>query len=86
METELWPNMIHICAKKGVKVAIVNGRLSDRSYEKYKKWNWVVEPMLKDIDLFITKNESDANTFITLSSDLDKINVTGILTLHEHQL
>ena len=32
METELWPNMIHICAKKGVKVAIVNGRLSDRSY------------------------------------------------------
>ena len=86
METELWPNMIHICAKKGVKVAIVNGRLSDRSYEKYKKWNWVVEPMLKDIDLFITQNESDANNFISLSADVDKIHVIGNLKFDVNQL
>ena len=86
METELWPNMIHICAKKGVKVAIVNGRLSDRSYEKYKKWNWVVAPMLKDIDLFITQNESDANNFISLSADVDKIHVIGNLKFDVNQL
>lgn len=86
METELWPNMIHICAKLGVKVALVNGRLSDRSYKKYKKWTWLVTPMLKNIDIFITQTESDAKNFIALDADPNMIHVVGNLKFDVSQL
>lgn len=86
METELWPNMIHICSKRGVKVAVVNGRLSDRSYKKYKKWTWLVTPMLKNIDIFITQTESDAKNFITLDADPNKVHVVGNLKFDVSQL
>ena len=86
METELWPNMIHICAKREVKVAVVNGRLSDRSYKKYRKWNWVVAPMLKKIDIFITQNESDAKNFIALGADSNKVEAVGNLKFDASQL
>lgn len=86
METELWPNMVHICAKKGVKVAVVNGRLSDRSYDKYKKWTWLVAPMLKSIDIFITQTESDAKNFIALDADPNKVHIVGNLKFDISQL
>ena len=42
--------------------------------------------MLKDIDLFITQNESDANNFISLSADVDKVHVIGNLKFDVNQL
>ena len=86
METELWPNMVHICAKQEVKVAVVSGRLSERSYKKYRKWSWLVAPMLKNIDIFITQTESDAKNFIALGADPNKVHAVGNLKFDVSQL
>src|SRR5438270_2649708 len=39
-ETELWPNLLHVAKKRGVAVAIVNARISDRSFPRYRRFRW----------------------------------------------
>src|ERR1700676_3309498 len=36
METEIWPNLLRICRKRGVKTVVINGRISSRSYPRYR--------------------------------------------------
>ena len=48
METELWPNHIHQCAKRGVPVALANARLSERSAKGYGRFPKLTQPMLAE--------------------------------------
>lgn len=49
METELWPNHIHQCAKRGIPVALANGRLSERSARGYGRFRKLTAPMLAEM-------------------------------------
>lgn len=49
METELWPNHIHQCAKRGIPVALANGRLSERSAKGYGRFSKLTAPMLAEM-------------------------------------
>ncbi len=46
IELELWPNWIACAKRSGCRVAIVNGRLSERSFRGYQRWRWFVDPCL----------------------------------------
>jgi len=77
METEIWPNLIRLAKKRGVPVVIVNGRISDRSFEKYKRFRFMFIETLKVIDLFCMQTKEAADRIISLGGQKDRVKVTG---------
>ncbi len=78
LETEIWPNILATCKKKGIFTALVNARLSEKSKEKYSNFNLLVSEALSNIDLLIAQYDSDAERFKELNNSL-KIHVCGNL-------
>ncbi|WP_460926493.1 lipid IV(A) 3-deoxy-D-manno-octulosonic acid transferase [Pseudomonas sp. MC6] len=77
METELWPNHIHQCAKRGIPVALANGRLSERSARGYGRFSKLTEPMLAEMSLFAVQTETEAQRFRDLGARAETVEVTG---------
>lgn len=76
-ELELWPNLIRFARASGARVAIVNGRLSERSFRGYSRWKRLIEPTLHRIDLVAAQNEDYAQRFRRLGAAPDLVCVTG---------
>ena len=79
METEIWPNLLRECRRRGVKTAIVNGRLSQRSYPRYRLVRGFMRPVLDGIDAFCVQSEESARRFIDLGANPGRVTVTGSL-------
>ena len=79
METEIWPNLLRECRKRGVKTAIVNGRLSQRSYPRYRLVRGFMRTVLDDVDSFCVQSEESARRFIDLGANPGRVTVTGSL-------
>lgn len=77
METELWPNHIHQCAKRGIPVALANGRLSERSARGYGRFSKLTAPMLAEMSLFAVQTEAEAQRFRDLGARPQTVEVTG---------
>ena len=77
METEIWPTFIHEAKLTEAKIAIVNGRLSQRSSWRYSKVRGFVARVLADIDLALMQSEDDAHAIQGLGMDATKIRETG---------
>ncbi|WP_192563271.1 lipid IV(A) 3-deoxy-D-manno-octulosonic acid transferase [Pseudomonas gozinkensis] len=77
METELWPNHIHQCAKRGIPVALANGRLSERSAKGYGRFSKLTAPMLAEMSLFAVQTEAEAQRFRDLGARPETVEVTG---------
>ncbi|WP_236195599.1 lipid IV(A) 3-deoxy-D-manno-octulosonic acid transferase [Pseudomonas glycinae] len=77
METELWPNHIHQCAKRGIPVALANGRLSERSAKGYGRFSKLTAPMLAKMSLFAVQTEAEAQRFRDLGARPETVEVTG---------
>lgn len=78
-ELELWPNLIRQARLAGAKVAIVNGRLSDRSYRGYRRLARWVKPVLREVDLVAAQTEQYAERFAAIGARPDALHVTGSL-------
>ena len=63
LETEIWPNLIEVCKKRGIFVSLVNARLSEKSKLNYQWLKLLISPALEKLDLVIAQYESDANRF-----------------------
>ena len=79
METEIWPRFIREAKKNGAKIAIVNGRLSERSASRYRLIRSFISKVLTNIDLALMQGNSDANRLISLGLKSSKTHVTGNL-------
>ncbi len=79
METEIWPRFIREAKQNGAKVAIVNGRLSERSSSRYALIRPFISRVLADIDLALMQGTSDANRLISLGVKSSRVPVTGNL-------
>jgi 3-deoxy-D-manno-octulosonic-acid transferase len=79
METEIWPNLLRECRKRGVKTAIVNGRLSQRSYPRYRLVRGFIARVLDNVDSFCVQSEESARRFIDLGANPGRVTVTGSL-------
>ncbi|MDX9675056.1 lipid IV(A) 3-deoxy-D-manno-octulosonic acid transferase [Pseudomonas zeae] len=77
METELWPNHIHQCAKRGIAVALANGRLSERSAKGYGRFGKLTAPMFAEMSLFAVQTEAEAQRFRDLGARPETVEVTG---------
>jgi 3-deoxy-D-manno-octulosonic-acid transferase len=76
-ELELWPNLVAAARRHGAKVAVVNGRLSEKSYRGYRRIRWLVRRVLSQIDLVAVQNREYAERFVALSPRSKTIHVTG---------
>ena len=79
METEIWPRFIREAKQNGAKIAIVNGRLSERSASRYSMERPFISSVLADIDLALMQGSADANRLISLGTQSSKVHVTGNL-------
>ena len=79
LETELWPNALRQCRKRGIPIVLINGRLSPRSYGRYLRIRTLFRRVLKDVDLYCMQSEEDARRIISLGAPDDKVVVTGNL-------
>jgi 3-deoxy-D-manno-octulosonic-acid transferase len=79
METEIWPRLIVEGKRSGAALAIVNGRLSHRSFERYRKVLRFVGRVLQDVDLTLMQSEKDAERLNSLGISPEKTSVTGNL-------
>jgi 3-deoxy-D-manno-octulosonic-acid transferase len=79
VETEIWPNLLRECRRRGVRTALVNGRLSPRSYPRYRLVRPFIKRVLADIDRFCVQSEVMSRRFVALGVDLSRITVTGSL-------
>ena len=81
IETELWPNWIAACARRGVPVVVASGRLSDRSFPRYRRIRTLLAPTLRRIDAVGARTDLDAERFVLLGVPEDRVYVTGDLKL-----
>lgn len=78
VETEIWPNLINMVSKKG-KVILVNGRISNKSYPRYKKLTWLLKPLFKNISKFCMQSEIDHERIVSLGAKKENVFTTGNL-------
>jgi 3-deoxy-D-manno-octulosonic-acid transferase len=77
METELWPRFFRECHRRGVPVALVNGRVSERSFGRYKLIRPFIRRVLADLSLAAAQSEADAARLVALGLAPEKARVTG---------
>ena len=79
METELWPNLIDSLDSSGARIVLANGRISNRSYSRYKKARFLISGLLKKFSLILMQSAQDAKRIIALGAPGEKVFVTGNL-------
>jgi 3-deoxy-D-manno-octulosonic-acid transferase len=78
-ETEFWPNFLRLAHAGGAKIAVVNGRISDRSVSSYRRFRFALKRMLAQVDLFLAQTEQDGERLRTIRAPSERIQVTGNL-------
>lgn len=77
VELELWPNLIRAVRSAGAKVALINGRLSQRSYRGYRWLGPLVGSLLRQVDLTAVQNAEYAERFLALGAPPGSVVITG---------
>ncbi len=79
METEIWPNLLRECRKRGVRTLLINGRISSRSYPRYRMIRPFFRRVLADVDRFCMQSDESARRIVDLGADPARVTVTGSL-------
>jgi 3-deoxy-D-manno-octulosonic-acid transferase len=79
METEIWPNLLRVCREEGVRTILVNGRISARSFPRYRLARAFFRPVLADVDRFCMQSEESARRIVEIGAERDRVSVTGSL-------
>src|SRR6266850_3411854 len=79
METEIWPNLLRECRRRGVKTVMINGRISYRSYPRYRLVKPFFRRVLADVDRFCVQGEETAQRLASLGADPARVVITGSL-------
>ncbi len=79
VESEVWPNLLRETYRYGARVALINGRLSSRSYRSYRQFRWVTSLLWNYFDLLAVRQSEDAERFAGLGIPREKIQITGNL-------
>ncbi|HEV8433611.1 MAG TPA: 3-deoxy-D-manno-octulosonic acid transferase [Thermoanaerobaculia bacterium] len=75
METELWPNVTRIAGGRGVRLLLANGRISDRSYPRYRFFRPVVAGLLRSYERVLAREQLDRERFLAIGAH--DVEVTG---------
>lgn len=78
-ELEIWPNLLQLARQQGVRIGLVNGRLSARSLRGYRRLGPLVTRWLQCIEVLAVQNEEYARRFVQLGAAPERVRVTGSL-------
>lgn len=78
-ETEFWPNFLRLTRKFGAKIVIVNARISDRSFPRYRRFRSLLYHVLRNIDRFLTQTDLDRGRLLEIGASPDRVAVSGNL-------
>jgi 3-deoxy-D-manno-octulosonic-acid transferase len=86
MELEVWPNLVSIAQKSGIPVVVVNGRISDRSFPKYKLIKSITRRIFRKTSLILAQTDEYASRFKALGCPAQNVIVTGSLKYDTAQI
>ena len=64
IETEIWPNLINNCVKQNIPIALLNGRLSEKSLRKYQRFETFFKKVFSQLSLVISQSQKDSDNFV----------------------
>lgn len=79
LETEIWPNLLHYCRRRGVPAILVNARLSSGSYRGYLRFRRFSASALQQLSHIAAQSAADAARFRDLGADPGRVSITGNL-------
>ena len=79
VETEFWPNLLGGCFRRNIPVAVVNARISDRSWPRYQMLQLLWKPLLRKLSAVLAQSETDAQRLLTLGCAPEHVSVAGNL-------
>ena len=78
-ETEFWPNFLRLARASGAHLAVVNARISDRSFPRYRRWRRLLRIALEPVELFLAQSEQDAARLREIGAEARRVEVAGNL-------
>jgi 3-deoxy-D-manno-octulosonic-acid transferase len=75
METEIWPNATRLSAARGMRLVLANGRISDRSFPRYRMARPIVARILRHYDRILARDAQDAERFLAIGAQ--RVEVAG---------
>ena len=78
-ETEFWPNLLSSCYRRKIPIAVVNARISDRSWPRYRRMHWLWRPFLSRLSRILAQSQTDAERLIAIGCLPERITVAGNL-------
>jgi len=86
MELEVWPNFVEFACKLNVPVLVLNGRISDKSFTKYKKIKPITRMIFRRVTLVLAQTNEYAERFKELGCPAERVIVTGSLKYDTAQI
>ena len=77
VETELWPELLATCGARGIPVALVNARVSDKSFRGYRAMRRLLRPLLRPVTVALAQTDRDAARLTGIGFPADRVRVTG---------
>jgi 3-deoxy-D-manno-octulosonic-acid transferase len=78
-ETEFWPNFLRLVNSSGAKTAVVNARISDRSWPGYRRWKYLLGRILANVDLFLAQTDEDRKRLLDIGAPSERVEISGNL-------
>lgn len=78
-ETELWPGFLYSARRLKIPLLLVNGRFSDRSFRRYRRFRWLMRPLLGGMDHFCMQSVQDRKRILELGAPENRVHWTGNL-------
>ena len=78
-ETEFWPNLLRLARNCGARVAVINARISDRSFPRYRRFRALLTRVLANVEVFCAQSEDDARRLRGIGAPAERVHVAGNL-------
>jgi 3-deoxy-D-manno-octulosonic-acid transferase len=79
LETEIWPTLYREAKRAGCSLVVVNGRISDRAFPRYRRWRFLFEDSLRRLDALLVQSDQDAARYLELGALPDTVRAIGNL-------
>jgi len=76
-ETEIWPNLLRQCRRRRIPVVLFNGRISDRSFERYRRFRFFFREVIQGFAALAMQSGRDAERIIEIGASPSRVRVTG---------
>ncbi len=82
-ELEIWPNWISLLHRRHIPMLLINGRISEAAFARYRFFNFILRPFFRRIDCFLVQNAIYQKRFLQLKIPAEKIIVCGNIKADE---